>query len=47
MSPIECKILQTQISLMFKKASIRNKINKLLKEIDDLEKTLTILKHSI
>ena len=47
MSPLECKILQTKISLWIKKQSIRNKINKLLKEIDDLQKTLSILQHSI
>jgi len=46
MSPLDCKILQTKVSLMIKKQSIRDKINKLLKEIDDLEKTLSILLHS-
>jgi len=47
MSPLECKIIQTKISLMFKKLYKMNKVNKLLKEIADLEKTLTILQHSI
>lgn len=47
MSPLECKILQIKVSLMIKKSSIRNKMNKILKEIDDLQKTLTILQHSL